>query len=76
MVQRLPVRVELDEQQLAKHPLRIGLSTLVKVNTSQRDGKMLATQVRSTPAYESNAREISLGPVNALIDGIVKANAG
>ena len=37
---------------------------------------MLATQVRSTPAYESNAREISLGPVNALIDGIVKANAG
>ena len=76
VVQRLPVRVELDEQQLAKHPLRIGLSTLVKVNTSQRDGKMLATQVRSTPAYESNAREISLGPVNALIDGIVKANAG
>ncbi|KOQ92589.1 multidrug efflux MFS transporter periplasmic adaptor subunit EmrA, partial [Pluralibacter gergoviae] len=76
VVQRLPVRVELDEQQLAKHPLRIGLSTLVKVNTSQRDGKMLATQVRSAPAYESNAREISLGPVNALIDGIVKANAG
>ncbi|HID4131139.1 TPA: multidrug efflux MFS transporter periplasmic adaptor subunit EmrA [Pluralibacter gergoviae] len=76
VVQRLPVRVELDEQQLAKHPLRIGLSTLVKVNTSQRDGKMLATQVRSTPAYESNAREISLGPVNALIEGIVKANAG
>ncbi|MGK8932358.1 multidrug efflux MFS transporter periplasmic adaptor subunit EmrA [Pluralibacter gergoviae] len=76
VVQRLPVRVELDEQQLAKHPLRIGLSTLVKVNTSQRDGKMLATQVRSTPAYESNAREISLGPVNALINGIVKANAG
>ena len=75
VVQRLPVRVELDEQQLAKHPLRIGLSTLVTVDTSQRDGQMLATQVRSTPAYESNAREISLAPVNALIDGIVKANA-
>ena len=75
VVQRLPVRVELDEQQLAKHPLRIGLSTLVKVDTSHRDGQMLATQVRGTPAYESNAREISLAPVNALIDGIVKANA-
>ena len=75
VVQRLPVRVELDEQQLEKHPLRIGLSTLVKVNISNRDGQMLATQVRGTPAYESNAREISLAPVNALIDSIVKANA-
>ena len=74
VVQRLPVRVELDAQQLAKHPLRIGLSTLVKVDTRHRDGQMLATQVRSTPAYESNAREISLDPVNTLIDGIVKAN--
>ncbi|MCU3053136.1 hypothetical protein N8S91_24690, partial [Enterobacter roggenkampii] len=26
--------------------------------------------------YESNAREISLDPVNKLIDDIVKANAG
>ncbi|EMH4163577.1 multidrug efflux MFS transporter periplasmic adaptor subunit EmrA [Pluralibacter gergoviae] len=74
VVQRLPVRVELDAQQLAKHPLRIGLSTLVKVDTTHRDGKMLASEVRSTPAYESNAREISLDPVNVLIDGIVKAN--
>ncbi|WP_297203796.1 multidrug efflux MFS transporter periplasmic adaptor subunit EmrA [uncultured Pluralibacter sp.] len=74
VVQRLPVRVELDAQQLAKHPLRIGLSTLVKVDTTHRDGKMLANEVRSTPAYESNAREISLDPVNVLIDGIVKAN--
>lgn len=75
VVQRLPVRVELDAQQLAQHPLRIGLSTLVKVDTTHRDGKMLANEVRSTPAYESNAREISLDPVNVLIDGIVKANA-
>lgn len=75
VVQRLPVRVELDAQQLAKHPLRIGLSTLVKVDTSNRDGQILATQSRSTPAYESDAREINLDPVNTLIDGIVKANA-
>jgi len=37
---------------------------------------MLANQARSNPAYESNAREISLEPVNKLIDEIVKANAG
>ena len=76
VVQRLPVRIELDPKQLADHPLRIGLSTLVTVDTANRDGQILASQVRSTPAYESNAREISLDPVNKLIDDIVKANAG
>ena len=76
VVQRLPVRVELDAQQLADHPLRIGLSTTEKVDTSARDGAVLAKQARTTPAYESNAREINLEPVNTLINNIVKANAG
>ena len=67
---------ELDEKQLAEHPLRIGLSTLVEVNTTDRDGEMLASQVRSSPVYESNAREIALEPVNKLIDEIIQANAG
>ena len=75
VVQRLPVRIELDADQLAKHPLRIGLSTLVKVDTSNRDGQILANQIRNSPAYESNAREISLDPVNKLINDIVQANA-
>ncbi|WP_454778797.1 multidrug efflux MFS transporter periplasmic adaptor subunit EmrA [Klebsiella michiganensis] len=76
VVQRLPVRIELDEKQLAEHPLRIGLSTLVEVNTTDRGGEMLASQVRSFPVYESNAREIGLEPVNKLINDIIQANAG
>ncbi len=76
VVQRLPVRIEIDAKQLAEHPLRIGLSTLVTVDTSKRDGQILATQVRQTPAYESNAREIALDPINKEIDDIVRANAG
>lgn len=76
VVQRLPVRIELDAKQLADHPLRIGLSSLVTVDTTNRDGQVLANQARSTPAYESNAREISLEPVNTLINNIVQANAG
>ena len=75
VVQRLPVRIELDAKQLADHPLRIGLSTLVTVDTANRDGQIWQA-VRSSPVYESNAREISLDPVNKLIDDIVKANAG
>ena len=76
VVQRLPVRIELDEKQLSEHPLRIGLSSLVTVDTTQRDGQVLASQVRTSPAYESNARELNLEPVNTLIEEIVRANAG
>ncbi|WP_313047337.1 multidrug efflux MFS transporter periplasmic adaptor subunit EmrA [Atlantibacter hermannii] len=75
VVQRLPVRIEIDAKQLGQHPLRIGLSTLVEVDTSNRDGQVLANQTRSEPIYESNAREISLEPVNTLINDIVRANA-
>ncbi|NIY48542.1 multidrug efflux MFS transporter periplasmic adaptor subunit EmrA [Cedecea colo] len=76
VVQRLPVRVELDAKQLEQHPLRIGLSTLVTVDTSNRDGSVLASQARTSPAYESNARELKLEPVNELIKQIIQANAG
>lgn len=76
VVQRLPVRVDIDPQDLAKHPLRIGLSTLVTVDTANKDGQVLATSVRTTPAYESNALELQLGQVNQTISDIIKANAG
>ena len=76
VVQRLPVRVDIDPQDLAKHPLRIGLSTLVTVDTTNKDGKVLASSVRSTPAYESNALELQLGQANKMISDIIKANAG
>ncbi|MBJ3816072.1 multidrug efflux MFS transporter periplasmic adaptor subunit EmrA [Shimwellia pseudoproteus] len=76
VVQRLPVRIELDPRQVAQHPLRIGLSTLVTVDTRNRDGAVLASQVRKDPAYESDARTLELGPVNHLINEIISANAG
>lgn len=76
VVQRLPVRIELDEQQITEHPLRIGLSALVNVDTTSREGAVLSTQIRTTPVYESNARVLDLAPVNTLIDQIIQANAG
>ena len=76
VVQRLPVRIELNQDDIAKHPLRIGLSTLVKVDTTSKDGSALATSVRQQAAYSSNALAIDLTPVNQLITDIVRANAG
>ena len=76
VVQRLPVRIELNPQDIAQHPLRIGLSTLVKVDTTSKEGSALATSVRQQAAYSSNALAIDLAPVNQLITDIVRANAG
>lgn len=76
VVQRLPVRVDIDPADLAKHPLRIGLSTLVTVDTSDQRGAVLASAVRKTPAYQSNALELQLDQVNQVIAGVIRANAG
>jgi len=76
VVQRLPVRIELNQEDVARHPLRIGLSTLVKIDTTSQEGSMLATTVRQQAAYSSNALAIDLAPVNQLITDIVRANAG
>ncbi|MFP1879685.1 multidrug efflux MFS transporter periplasmic adaptor subunit EmrA [Lonsdalea quercina] len=76
VVQRLPVRIELDPQELADHPLRIGLSMLVNVDTAKADGKVLSDITRSEPAYQSDALELNMAPVNQLINEIIRANAG
>jgi len=76
VVQRLPVRIELNQDDIVKHPLRIGLSTLVKIDTTNADGSALATSVRQQAAYSSNALAIDLAPANQLIADIVRANAG
>ncbi|MGL5423019.1 MAG: multidrug efflux MFS transporter periplasmic adaptor subunit EmrA [Serratia fonticola] len=76
VVQRLPVRIELDPQQVAQHPLRIGLSTLVKVDTTNLDGLVLSDTVRQKPLFETNALTLDLAPVNQMIADVIHANAG
>jgi membrane fusion protein (multidrug efflux system) len=49
IVQRLPVRIGLDPNELRAHPLRIGLSTYTKVDIHDRSGTVLATAARLTP---------------------------
>ena len=48
VVQRVPVRIALDPKELAEHPLRIGLSTDVNVDTVDRRGSVLATAPTAT----------------------------
>jgi membrane fusion protein (multidrug efflux system) len=74
VVQRLPVRITLDAQELAKHPLRIGLSTLVTVDTHQRDGSMLGTPMPAAPAYASQVPVHPVAQGGALADKIIARN--
>ncbi|WP_409310020.1 multidrug efflux MFS transporter periplasmic adaptor subunit EmrA [Pectobacterium sp. B1J-3] len=76
VVQRLPVRIELDAKQVEEHPLRIGLSALVNVDTANVAGKALSETPRDTPAYASDALSLDLTPVNQMISNIIRANAG
>lgn len=75
VVQRLPVRVELEPQQIAKYPLRIGLSMNVTIETKNTDGPVLANVQRDTPAFKSDVLIPDLAPVNAVIAHIIVDNA-
>ena len=75
VVQRLPVRVELEPQQVAKYPLRIGLSMNVTIETKNTDGPVLANVQRDTPAFKSDVLIPDLAPVNAVIAHIIADNA-
>lgn len=76
VVQRLPVRITLDPQQLKDYPLRIGLSALVNIDTADTRGQALATAVRQTPAYQSNALQLQLQQADEIVNRIVRSNAG
>ncbi|MDX7988356.1 multidrug efflux MFS transporter periplasmic adaptor subunit EmrA [Xenorhabdus sp. 12] len=76
VVQRLPVRIELESEQLKQHPLRIGLSTKVTVDTSNTEGSALATTERKLPAYHTNALSVDMSPANKIVTDIINSNVG
>lgn len=75
VVQRLPVRVELDADQVTKYPLRIGLSMNTTIDIKGQDGPVLAEIQRDTPAFESDALVLKLADVDLVIDTIINENA-
>ena len=75
VVQRLPVRVELDPEQVAKYPLRIGLSMNVTIDIKDQNGPVLSEVQRATPAFESDVLVLKLNDVDQVIDTIISDNA-
>ena len=75
VVQRVPVRIQLDPQQLAENPLRIGLSATVKVNVSDSQGETLRNQAPTTTLYSTNVLQYDESVVNNLIESIIRDNS-
>ena len=75
VVQRVPVRIQLDPQQLIENPLRIGLSATVKVNVSDSQGETLRHQAPTTTLYSTNVLQYDESAVNNLIESIIRDNS-
>ncbi|HEX5127777.1 MAG TPA: HlyD family efflux transporter periplasmic adaptor subunit [Rhodocyclaceae bacterium] len=76
VVQRLPVRIALDANQLARYPLRVGLSMNVTVDIHQQNGPVLATSPNMQASYSVSGQDAALREADNLINRIVRENAG
>jgi len=73
-VQRVPVRIALDPRELGAHPLRIGLSTVVRVDVHDASGAELAQTARREPVLETRAYDIDTSEIRARIEQIIGDN--
>jgi membrane fusion protein (multidrug efflux system) len=76
IVQRVPVRVALDPQELAQHPLQIGLSMQVEVDTRERGGERLPQQAQAPQDYTTTVFRPLDDMASARVKAIIAANAG
>jgi membrane fusion protein (multidrug efflux system) len=76
VVQRVPVRIELDDKELATHPLRVGLSATVTVDTTSRDGPVLATDSPDQFSGETQVYAPEIEKANTEADAIIHRNLG
>ncbi len=74
IVQRVPVRVSLDPRELAKNPLRVGLSMKVSIDTHDRSGDILARTPTEKVMYRTSVYTGSTVGVDRLIRSIIRAN--
>ncbi|GGD92128.1 efflux RND transporter periplasmic adaptor subunit [Caballeronia grimmiae] len=74
VVQRLPVRIQLDPKELEQHPLRIGLSMNVDVTIKDEQGGQLGAAQNTV--YQTNVFDKYGEQADAEIARIIQQNAG
>jgi membrane fusion protein (multidrug efflux system) len=75
VVQRVPVRIALKPEELKEHPLRIGLSTRVKVDIHDDSGQQLAQSAPQQPVLSTTAFDVDHAEVEARIAQIIRENS-
>jgi membrane fusion protein, multidrug efflux system len=76
VVQRVPVRVALDANEVSKNPLRVGLSMDAEVDVSNQEGKTLADAPRSSPVAQTQVFSSVDNGADAEVRRVIVANAG
>jgi membrane fusion protein, multidrug efflux system len=76
VVQRVPVRIQIDDADLVKSPLRVGLSATVTVDTTSRSGPVLAMDANDKPVGDTQVYTQDLDKANAEADAVVRRNLG
>ncbi|BBP58591.1 HlyD family efflux transporter periplasmic adaptor subunit [Pseudomonas sp. St316] len=75
IVQRVPVRIHINAQELTKHPLRIGLSTLVNVDLHDQSGPVLAQQPPQKASFSTQVYDRQLADADAMITRLIHDNS-
>jgi len=75
IVQRVPVRIHINAEELAKHPLRVGLSTNVEVNLHDQSGPVLAQQPQQKASFSTNVYDRQLAEADAMIAQLIHDNS-
>ncbi len=73
IVQRLPVRVALEPEELKEHPLRIGLSCEATVDLTDA-GDLVPTSTKGSPLYETNIFGMEEKGDRLFIDTVIAMN--
>jgi membrane fusion protein, multidrug efflux system len=76
VVQRVPVKIQLDSDQLRTHPLRIGLSIVATVDVKDQSGAQLASATPTQSVYQTDVYGKLDVEADTLIKNIIAKNSG
>lgn len=75
IVQRVPVRIHINAEQLAAHPLRIGLSTQVTVDLHDQSGPVLAQLPPQKASFATQVYDRQLVEADVMIARLIHDNS-
>lgn len=76
VVQRIPVRIELDAEQLKRNPLRVGLSMHAAVDITFKEGQRLADYTPPQRPQDTQVYAEALARADEQVQAVINQHAG